>query len=125
MPLNSGVRRSKSVHSAGLSRRGFFRSDQRIFVVPFAARAVSVSAVLASGFGNIRCYSQAGCFSPWFQVASIGSGRAFRHFGFGGFGVSVRLPAWQLALTVAPNNSFKRTAGCGLGSSRRSRPAAA
>jgi hypothetical protein len=39
--------------------------------------------------------------------------------------VSVRLPAWQLALTVAPNNSFKRTAGCGLCSSHRSRPAAA
>jgi hypothetical protein len=39
--------------------------------------------------------------------------------------VRVRLPALQLALTVAPNNSFKRTAGGGLGSSHRSRPAAA
>jgi hypothetical protein len=40
----------------------FFRFVQRIFVVPFTARAVSVSAVLAAGFGHNSCLSHAGSF---------------------------------------------------------------
>ena len=125
LPLNSGVRRSKSVPSAGLSRRVFSASANAFssFSSRFARcrhRRFWRRASAASVAIRKRVVSRLGFrWHPFFQAARSG------HFGFGGFGVSVRLPARQLALTVAPNNSFKRTAGCGLGASHRSRPAAA
>jgi hypothetical protein len=81
----------------------------------FWRRASATSVAIRKWVVSRPCFRR----HPLVQAARSG------HFGFGGFVVSVRLPVWQLALTVAPNNSFKRTAGCGLGSSHHSRPAAA